>query len=158
MEKLYRRFFEYWLRASCKKAVLKNFRFHDLRHCTISRWATAGIPIEAAMQAAGHKSVASHKKYQKLQRYELRTDFLKKPKRFRLGLGTPAGGCLGVGEVAGHGKNKKDFVVPSRNHRARRILVQSLGLRAFHQMRKRINLFRYDGAPLMGEPSRHSWR
>ena len=47
--------FEYWFRASCKKAGLKNFRFHDLRHCAISRWAAAGIPTAAAMQAAGHK-------------------------------------------------------------------------------------------------------
>jgi integrase len=69
--------FEYWFRATCKKAGLKNFRFHDLRHCAISRWAAAGIPTAAAMQAAGHKSVASHKKYQNLQRDELRNAFLK---------------------------------------------------------------------------------
>ncbi len=69
--------FEYWFRAACKKAGLKNFRFHDLRHCAISRWAAAGIPTAAAMQAAGHKSVASHKKYQNLQRDELRNAFLK---------------------------------------------------------------------------------
>ena len=69
--------FEYWFRASCKKAGLRNFRFHDLRHCAISRWAAAGIPTAAAMQAAGHKSVASHKKYQNLQLDELRNAFLK---------------------------------------------------------------------------------
>src|SRR4030095_1837779 len=55
-------FFEYWFRASCKKAEIKNFHFHDLRHTAISRWAAAGIPTAAAMQAAGHKSVHSHKK------------------------------------------------------------------------------------------------
>jgi len=60
--------FEYWFRAACKKAGIKNFRFHDLRHCAISRWA-------AAMLAAGHKSVASHKKYQNLQKAELKNAF-----------------------------------------------------------------------------------
>jgi integrase len=67
--------FEYWFRTSCKKAGIKNFRFHDLRHCAISRWAAAGVPTAAAMQAAGHKSVHSHKKYQNLQRDQLRAGF-----------------------------------------------------------------------------------
>jgi integrase len=67
--------FEYWFRASCKRAGVKNFRFHDLRHCAISRWAAAGIPTAAAMKAAGHKSVASHKKYQNLQNDELKNAF-----------------------------------------------------------------------------------
>jgi len=67
--------FEYWFRAACKKAGIKNFRFHDLRHCAISRWAAANIPTAAAMLAAGHKSVASHKKYQNLQKAELKNAF-----------------------------------------------------------------------------------
>jgi len=67
--------FEYWFRAACKKAGLKNFRFHDLRHCAISRWAAANVPTAAAMLAAGHKSVASYKKYQNLQKAEFRNAF-----------------------------------------------------------------------------------
>ena len=65
--------FEYWFRAACKKAGLKNFRFHDLRHCAISRWAAANVSTAAAMLAAGYKSVASHKKYQNLQKPNSRT-------------------------------------------------------------------------------------
>ena len=67
--------FEYWFRAACKKAGLKNSRFHDLRHCAISRWAAANVPTAAAMLAAGHKSVASYKKYQNLQKAEFRNAF-----------------------------------------------------------------------------------
>ena len=67
--------FEYWFRAACKKAGVKNFRFHDLRHCAISRWAAANVPTPAAMLASGHKSVASHKKYQNLQKAELKNAF-----------------------------------------------------------------------------------
>jgi integrase len=67
--------FEYWFRAACKKAGVKNFRFHDLRHCAISRWAAANVPTAVAMLASGHKSVASHKKYQNLQKAKLKSAF-----------------------------------------------------------------------------------
>jgi integrase len=69
--------FEYRFRKARKAAGIGDFRFHDLRHCAITRWAAAGIPTAAAMQAAGHKSVASHKKYQNLQRDELKNAFRK---------------------------------------------------------------------------------
>jgi hypothetical protein len=36
--------FEYWFRASCKCAGVKDFRFHDLRHCAISRWGSGQRP------------------------------------------------------------------------------------------------------------------
>jgi len=67
--------FEYHFRKARKSAGIKNFTFHDFRHCAITRWAAAGIPTAAAMLAAGHKSVASHKKYQNLQRDHLKTAF-----------------------------------------------------------------------------------
>jgi integrase len=69
--------FEYWFRRACKDAKLVNFRFHDLRHMAITAWAPAGIPTAAAMAAAGHLSVASHKKYQSLPREELKNAFRK---------------------------------------------------------------------------------
>ena len=58
--------FEYHFRAARKAVRIKNFTFLDLRHCCITRWAAAGIPTAAAMLAAGHSSVASHKRYQDL--------------------------------------------------------------------------------------------
>jgi integrase len=66
---------EYWFRKSRKDAGIQNFTFHDFRHCAITRWAAAGIPTAAAMLAAGHKSVQSHKKYQNLQRDHLKSAF-----------------------------------------------------------------------------------
>jgi integrase len=68
--------FEYWFRKARKDAGIKDFTFHDFRHCAITRWAAAGVPTAAAMTAAGHKSVASHKKYQNLQKSHLRAGFL----------------------------------------------------------------------------------
>jgi integrase len=67
--------FEYHFRAACKTAKIKNFHFHDLRHCSITRWAAAGVPTAAAMLAAGHSSVASHKRYQNLTKAHLKAAF-----------------------------------------------------------------------------------
>jgi integrase len=69
--------FEYQFVLACKRAGIKDFHFHDLRHCAITRWAAAGIPTAPAMQAAGHSSVASHKKYQNLQLDQLKSAFQK---------------------------------------------------------------------------------
>jgi len=47
--------------------------------------------------------------------------FPHKPKRFRFRLGTPAGGCLGVGEVAKHGAKTKRRIQMARGRRADKI-------------------------------------
>ena len=67
--------FEYHFRKARKAAKIQNFTFHDLRHCAISRWGTAGVPTAVAMLAAGHKSVASHKLYQNLSKSDLKAGF-----------------------------------------------------------------------------------
>jgi integrase len=67
--------FEYHFRKACKDADIKNFTLHDFRHCCITRWATAGVPTAAAMLAAGHSSVASHKRYQNLTKSDLKAAF-----------------------------------------------------------------------------------
>jgi len=64
--------FEYWFRASRKAAGIKNFKFHDFRHCAITRWATTGVAPAAAMIMAGHKSAQSHKRYQNLQLHDVK--------------------------------------------------------------------------------------
>jgi integrase len=67
--------FEYYFRRACRLAKIANFVFHDLRHCRISKWATAGVPTAAAILAAGHSSVASHKRYQNLTKSDLKAAF-----------------------------------------------------------------------------------
>jgi integrase len=39
---------------------VKDFHFHDTRHTIKTSWARRGIPVEAAMLGAGHKTVAMH--------------------------------------------------------------------------------------------------
>jgi integrase len=56
------------LGKACKRANVSDFRFHDTRHTATTRWADAGIPVEAAMLAAGHSSVQMHIEYTHLQR------------------------------------------------------------------------------------------
>jgi integrase len=67
--------FEYHFRKACRQAKISGFTFHDLRHCAISRWAADGVPVAAAMLAAGHSSVASHKRYQNLTHSDLKAGF-----------------------------------------------------------------------------------
>ncbi len=66
---------EYHFRKAQKTAGIKHFTFHDLRHCAITNWSVVGIPTAAAMLAAGHKSVQSHKRYQNLERSHLKASF-----------------------------------------------------------------------------------
>ncbi len=68
---------EYHFRRVRKAAGIKDFTFHDLRHCAITNWSVAGIPTAAAMLAAGHKSVQSHKRYQNLEKSHLKASFQK---------------------------------------------------------------------------------
>ncbi len=66
---------EYHFRRVRKAAGIKDFTFHDFRHCAITRWGATGIPMAVAMLAAGHKSVQSHKQYQNLQKSHLKASF-----------------------------------------------------------------------------------
>jgi len=46
-----------------KEAKLKDFHFHDLRHCAVTRWTLAGIPEELCKLAAGHSRRSVHQRY-----------------------------------------------------------------------------------------------
>jgi len=58
-----------------KRARLEDVVIHDLKLTAITRWATAGVPQEAAMLASGHKSLAMHYRYANLQESHLREAF-----------------------------------------------------------------------------------
>ena len=61
--------------STLKRAKIKNFRFHDLRHCAKTSWARRGIPAEVAMKAAGHKSWQMHARYIHIQKTDVATVF-----------------------------------------------------------------------------------
>jgi integrase len=46
-----------------KEAKIKDFHFHDLRHCAVTRWTIAGIPEELCKLAAGHSRRSVHQRY-----------------------------------------------------------------------------------------------
>jgi integrase len=49
--------------AAKKQAKIKDFHFHDLRHCAVTRWTLAGIPEELCRLAAGHSRRSVHQRY-----------------------------------------------------------------------------------------------
>jgi integrase len=49
--------------AVTKQAKVKDFHFHDLRHCAVTKWALAGIPEELRKIAAGHSRGSVHQRY-----------------------------------------------------------------------------------------------
>jgi integrase len=46
-----------------KQAKLKDFHFHDLRHCAVTRWTLGGIPEDLCKLAAGHSRRSVHQRY-----------------------------------------------------------------------------------------------
>jgi integrase len=49
--------------AVCRKAGIREFRFHDLRHSGISRLIAAGVPAPEVMKISGHSQVSTFLKY-----------------------------------------------------------------------------------------------
>lgn len=49
--------------AAKKRAGIKDLRFHDFRHCAVTRWTLAEIPEELRKLAAGHKLPGIHGRY-----------------------------------------------------------------------------------------------
>lgn len=50
-------------RTAVRKAGIKNFKFHDLRHCAATNLRRAGIDTVTAMKIVGHKSEKMHRRY-----------------------------------------------------------------------------------------------
>jgi len=52
-----------WLEHAAKKAGLKNFHWHDLRHTFASRLVMSGVDIRTVQELLGHKSILMTMRY-----------------------------------------------------------------------------------------------
>lgn len=59
--------------AACKKAVLEDFTFHDLRHCALNNLRRAGNDYFKIMAMSGHKTMSVFKRYNLVTEEELST-------------------------------------------------------------------------------------
>ncbi len=63
-----------------RKAKIKNFRFHDLRHCAVTNLRKAGVNDSVIMSISGHKTYAMFKRYNRIDRQD-RVNALKQVER-----------------------------------------------------------------------------
>ena len=59
-------------RSACKRAGLRDFTFHDLRHSAINNWRLQGHDYFRIMAATGHKTLSVFKRYNTVSREELK--------------------------------------------------------------------------------------
>jgi len=57
--------------TACKKAGIKNFTFHDLRHTCINNWRLQGHDFFRIMAASGHRTMEGFKRYNTVTEDEL---------------------------------------------------------------------------------------
>ena len=58
-------------RTALKEADIKDFRFHDLRHCASTNLRRAGVDTATAMKIVGHKSEKMWKRYNAIEESDL---------------------------------------------------------------------------------------
>ena len=54
-----------------RRAGIKDFRFHDLRHCAATNLRRAGVDTVTAMKIVGHKSEKMHRRYNSVNEDDL---------------------------------------------------------------------------------------
>ena len=59
--------FRHYFEQACKKAEVKNFRFHDLRACAITNLFLNGWSIAEVSVVSGHKTWSELKRYTRIQ-------------------------------------------------------------------------------------------
>ena len=60
-----------WFDKACKKAEIKDFRFHDLRSCYCTAALLAGLSIAQVSFLSGHKSWSQLKRYTRIKAEDL---------------------------------------------------------------------------------------
>jgi len=58
-------------RSACRRAGIKNFVFHDLRHCSLNNLRKAGNDFFQIMALSGHKTMSCFKRYNLVTEEEL---------------------------------------------------------------------------------------
>ena len=53
----------HWFVPAVRAAGIKNFRWHDTRHCYASRLRQAGVPLGNIAELLGHKGLAMTRRY-----------------------------------------------------------------------------------------------
>lgn len=56
--------------SACRRAGLKGFHFHDLRHCAITNMRKAGVPDNVIMSISGHKTTSMFRRYDAVDRVD----------------------------------------------------------------------------------------
>ena len=54
--------------SACRRAGIKDFHFHDLRHCAVTNLRKAGVSDSVIMSISGHKTYAVFRRYDKIDR------------------------------------------------------------------------------------------
>ncbi|MBB5331780.1 tyrosine-type recombinase/integrase [Tunturiibacter gelidoferens] len=60
-----------WFGSALRRAKIKNFRWHDLRHTFCSRLAQRGASLKVIQEAAGHKTIAMSARYAHMDKTSL---------------------------------------------------------------------------------------
>jgi integrase len=61
-----------WFGSALRKAHIKHFRWHDLRHTFCSRLAQSGASLKVIQEAAGHKTIAMSVRYAHMNQTTIR--------------------------------------------------------------------------------------
>jgi integrase len=70
---------------ACKRAHIKDFRIHDLRHTCATWLVTAGVPLSEVRDLLGHSSVVVTERYAHLAPENVRAAVEKLSNRSRSG-------------------------------------------------------------------------
>ena len=60
-----------WFRVACRKAKIKDFRFHDLRACFCTNALLSGMSIAEVSSISGHKDWSQLKRYTRIKPADL---------------------------------------------------------------------------------------